>query len=113
MIALAVLSMEIAGMGILPSLDPYLSARWHAQFVRNDVHPDRIFTYGLPRAWTYGLAFYLGRELPEWNPGDPESALVLNTPKGLAEMTKRGRFRGELEEPFKGILYVPAFPAPH
>ena len=113
MIALAVLSMEIAGMGILPSLDPYLSARWHAQFVRNDVHPDRIFTYGLPRAWTYGLAFYLGRELPEWNPGDPESALVLTTPKGLAEMTKRGRFRGELEEPFKGILYVPAFPAPH
>lgn len=112
MIALTVLSVEIAGMRILPSLDPYLSARWHAEFLRNDAHPDRIFTYQLPRAWTYGLAFYLGRELPEWNPGDPESALVLTTPKGLEEMTKMGRFQGELEENYKGILYVPAFPAP-
>ena len=107
---LVVLCIEIAGIGILPALDPYVSARWHAQFLRNDAHPDRIFTYELPRSWTYGLAFYLGRELPEWNPQDPEPALVLTTPKGLEEMTKLGRFHGDLEEPYKGILYVPAVP---
>jgi 4-amino-4-deoxy-L-arabinose transferase-like glycosyltransferase len=111
MVALAVGGVEIAGGWILPSLDPYISGRWHAQFLRNDAHPDRIFTYQLPRAWTYGLAFYMGRELPEWNPRDPESALVLTTPKGLEEMKKTGRFSGELEETYKGILYVPAFPA--
>lgn len=110
-IALTVLCVEIAGMRILPSLDPYLSARWHAQFLRNDAHPDRIYTYRLPRAWSYGLAFYMGRELPEWNPKDPEPALVLTTSKGLEEMTKMDRFQGELEENYKGILYVPAFPA--
>ena len=113
-IGIIVLCVEIAGMGILPALDPYVSARWHAQFLHNDARPDRIFTYELPRAWSYGLSFYLGRELPEWNPQDSEPALVLTTPKGLEEMTKLGRFRGELEEPYKGILYVPkAFPAPH
>jgi 4-amino-4-deoxy-L-arabinose transferase-like glycosyltransferase len=112
-VALSVLGVEIAGTRILPSLDPYISARWHAQFVRNDVHPERIFCYQLPRAWTYGLAFYLGRELPEWNPQDPEPALVLTTPKGLEEMTKIGRFQGEVDETYKGILYVPAFPARH
>jgi 4-amino-4-deoxy-L-arabinose transferase-like glycosyltransferase len=110
-VLLTMLCLEIAGLGILPSLDPYVSARWHARFMRNDLRPDRILTYRLKRSWTYGLAFYLGRELPEWSAADPEAALVLTTPEGLKEMIRLGRFRGALDEPYQGILYVPAFPA--
>jgi len=109
---LAALLTEIAGMRILPALDPLLSARPHAELLRRDLHPDRIFTFNLPRSWDYGLAFYLGRELPEWSPDNQEAALVLTTPAGLEEMKKLGRFRGTLEEEYEGILFVPAFPAP-
>jgi 4-amino-4-deoxy-L-arabinose transferase-like glycosyltransferase len=109
---LMILSLETANLRILPLLDPYVSARSHAQFMRNDRHPDRILTYHLQRSWSYGLAFYLGRELSEWSPADPEPALVLTTPQGLQDMIRLGRFRGSLDEPYKGILYVPAFPGP-
>lgn len=109
---LVVLLAEFAGWRTLPALDPYISARWHGEFVRNDAHPDRIFIYRLPRSWEYGLAFYVGRELPEWTPTNPESALVLTTAQGLAEMKKLGRVQGVLDESYKGIVYVPAFPAP-
>jgi 4-amino-4-deoxy-L-arabinose transferase-like glycosyltransferase len=98
---------EIAGARILPALDPYISARPHAELLRNDRRPERIFTFHLNRSWTYGLAFYLSRELPEWSPRDPEAALVLTNPKGLEEIRKLGRLGGELEESYQGILYVP------
>ena len=39
------------------------------------------------------------------------SSLFFN-PAGMAEMKKLGRVSGTIEEPYKGILYVPAFPAP-
>jgi 4-amino-4-deoxy-L-arabinose transferase-like glycosyltransferase len=111
-LALTTLLVLMAGLGILPRLDPYVSARWHAQLLRNDRHPDRIFLYHLPRAWGYGLAFYLGRELPEWSAGDPDPALVLTTPRGLAEIRQLHRFYGDLEENYQGILYVPIQPVP-
>jgi 4-amino-4-deoxy-L-arabinose transferase-like glycosyltransferase len=110
-IILAAALTEIASLQILPALDPMLSARPHAELLRRDLHPDRIFTLDLPRSWDYGLAFYLGRELPEWSPANPDAALVLTTPAGLAEMQKLGRFRGPLDEDYEGILIVPAFPA--
>lgn len=98
---------EIVSLTILPQLDPFLSARTHAAFMRNDRHPDRIFTYRLHRDWNYGLAFYFHREIPEWFPGDREAALVLTTPDGLAGIRKLGRLQGELDEPYVGVLYVP------
>lgn len=98
---------EAASLTALPKLDARYSARYHAAFMRNDLHPDRIFTYRLRRSWSYGLAFYFHRELPEWSPEDPEAALLLTTPEGFAEIKKRGRFRGELDEAYVGILYVP------
>ena len=109
---LAVVLTELAGSRILPALDPLLSARPHAELLSRDLHPDRIFTLDLPRSWDYGLAFYLGRELPEWSPANPDAALVLTTPRGLEEMQKLGRFRGTLDEEYEGILFVPAFPSP-
>jgi hypothetical protein len=109
---LVVVCTESINIGVLPSIDPYLSARWHGQLLHNDAHPDRIFTYELPRSWCYGLAFYLHRELPEWSPGDPDAALVLTTPDGLRDMRQLGRFRGELDETARGVLYVPVVPIP-
>jgi hypothetical protein len=99
-------------MAILPALDPYLSARPHAAFLRGDLRPDRIFTYRLNRSWNYGLAFYFRRELSEWSPNEPDAALVLTNQKGIEEITKAGRVQGELNEPQQGILYVPVSPLP-
>jgi hypothetical protein len=111
-LAVVTLLVLVTSLAILPRLDPFISARWHAQLLRNDRHPDRIFTYHLPRSWSYGLAFYLGRELPEWSASDPNPALVLTTPKGLNEIRQLHRFYGNLEESYQGILYVPIGPAP-
>lgn len=101
-----------AGFAILPRLDPFVSARWHAQLLQNDRHLDRVFTYRLPRSWVFGLNFYLWRELPEWSPADPNPALVLTTPDGLNEVRRLHRFYGTLEENVEGILYVPIGPTP-
>jgi 4-amino-4-deoxy-L-arabinose transferase-like glycosyltransferase len=100
-------SVEVASLSVLPILDRFESARSHAQFMRNDQRQDRIFTYHLRRDWNYGLAFYFHRELAEWSPSDPDAALVLTTPVGLEEIQKLGRFRGTLDEPYVGVLYVP------
>jgi 4-amino-4-deoxy-L-arabinose transferase-like glycosyltransferase len=106
------LSVEIANITLLPTLDRLFSARPHAALLRNDLHPDRIFSYRLSRSWVWGLAFYFHRELPEWSPQDPNPALVLTTPVGLAEIQKLGRFQGDLDEPYVGVLYVPINQAP-
>ena len=108
----AVATLEAANTVVLPALDPYISARPHAAFFQNDLHPDRIFTYQLRRSWNYGLAFYFHREIPEWSPQDPDAALVLASHEGLEKLVKAGRFRGAEESPQQGILYVPAAPAP-
>jgi len=108
---LVALIVEIAGARILPALDPYISARHHAQLLLNDRRPERIFAYRLNRSWNYGLAFYLHRELPQWSPNDPQAALVLTNPVGLDEIRKLGRLGGELDESHQGILYVPVLPS--
>ena len=105
-------AVEVASLKILPALDPALSARPHAEFMRNDQHPDRIFTYQLRRDWNYGLAFYFRRELREWMPSDPGPAFVLTTPKGLEEIRKFGRVSGEIEQEKPGLVYVPVRPVP-
>jgi len=110
---LAPLFVEIAGLRFLPRLDPYISARYHEEMLRNDRRLDRLFTFRLQRSWSYGLAFYLNRPVPEWSSSDPEGALVLTTPEGLVELKQLGRFHGTLEEEYVGILYVPVGPATH
>jgi 4-amino-4-deoxy-L-arabinose transferase-like glycosyltransferase len=107
-----VLMVELAGLHILPRLDPYLSARWHGELLLNDRHLDRVFAYRLQRSWGYGLAFYLNHEVQEWSPADPDTALVLTTRDGLENLRKLGRFHGILQERETGILYVPVEPAP-
>jgi hypothetical protein len=109
---LVAVAVEIANLKILPPLDPALSARPHAEFMRNDQHPDRIFTYELRRDWNYGLTFYFRRELAEWSPSDPGPALVLTTAKGLDEIKNLGRVSGDVEQERLGLVYVPIMPAP-
>jgi 4-amino-4-deoxy-L-arabinose transferase-like glycosyltransferase len=108
---LVALLVEIAGARILPAIDPFLSARPHAQLLQNDRRPDRIFSYRLNRSWNYGLAFYLHRELPEWSPQDLQPALVLTNPRGLEEIRTLGRLGGEYDEFYRGIVYVPVLPS--
>jgi 4-amino-4-deoxy-L-arabinose transferase-like glycosyltransferase len=105
-------NVEIASLGVLPVMDPFYSARPHAEFMRNDQRPDRIFTYRLNRSWVFGLTFYFRRELPQWSADDPTPALVLTTPDGLDEIRKLGRFSGDLEETHPGLVYVPIGPVP-
>jgi 4-amino-4-deoxy-L-arabinose transferase-like glycosyltransferase len=108
----AAVILEAANTAVLPALDPYISARPHAAFFQNDLHRDRIFTYELRRAWSYGLAFYFQREISEWSPQDPDAALVLTSREGLEKIVKAGRFRSAEEPPARGIIYVPVAPAP-
>jgi 4-amino-4-deoxy-L-arabinose transferase-like glycosyltransferase len=98
---------EFAGTTILPSLDTYYSARSVGTTLGSDLRPDRLFVYELPRASQYGLAFYLGRQLPEWVPTDLDAALVLTTPKGFDELRARGLFENALDEPKGGIVMAP------
>ena len=102
---------EAIGTTVLPQLDPFISARFHADYFRNDRYPNRIFTYHITRSWQYGLNFYFGREIQEWNPDDAGAALLMTTPQGFADVRQRGRFRGALDEPYIGVLWVPARPA--
>lgn len=106
------LSVEVASWGALPLVDYFYSARPHAEFMRNDRHPDRIFAYRLSRSWMYGLAFYFRRQLPEWSPLDPQPALVLTTAEGAKKIQSLGRVGGSLDEKQAGILYVPVGAAP-
>lgn len=105
-------SVEIVSLRLLPPLDPQISARHHAEFMRNDQHPDRIFTYQLRRGWNFGLNFYFRRELPESSPADPLPALVLTTPAGVDQIEKLGRVSSDFEEIRPGIVYVPIMAVP-
>ncbi len=108
----AVATLELANFAVLPSLDPYVSARPHAEFLRDDLHPERIFTYQLRRTWNFGLAFYFHRELPEWSPQDPDAALVLTSRDGFEKIEKAGRFGGIEEKLHEGLFEVPVNAAP-
>jgi 4-amino-4-deoxy-L-arabinose transferase-like glycosyltransferase len=107
---MASLCVELAGARVLPALDPFISARFHGELLRNHRYPDRVFAFHLTRSWQYGLNFYLGREVAEWPPADADAALVLTTPQGLDEIRKMDRVQGALDEPYEGILYVPVLP---
>jgi 4-amino-4-deoxy-L-arabinose transferase-like glycosyltransferase len=108
-------SVEAANLYILPQVEGRFSARPYAEFLRNDAHPNRIFTYQAPRAFNYGLAFYFGRELPEWSPSDPDPAFVLSTKAGLEAIQKMGRTSGSLDLTQGGqqaLVYIPVNAAP-
>ena len=98
---------EMAGTAVLPDLDPDISARPVGTMLQHDLYPQRLFTYQLPRAWQYGLDFYLERDVGEWSPEDPNAALVLTTPRGLQNLQHQGYVENGLNEPYEKIVFVP------
>ena len=108
---LAALCVELAGARVLPALDPFISARFHGELLRNHRYPNRVFTFHLTRSWQYGLNFYLGRELAEWSAGGCRCSARPYDATGLDEIRKTDRVQGALDEPYEGILYVPVLPA--
>jgi 4-amino-4-deoxy-L-arabinose transferase-like glycosyltransferase len=68
---------EIANLKILPRLDRQLSSRSLAlELLNTSPSEGDVATYDIPRAWHYGLNFYLHRDLPEWTPGSSEPRWV-------------------------------------
>jgi 4-amino-4-deoxy-L-arabinose transferase-like glycosyltransferase len=71
-LALAMLitsTVEIANFKILPRMDSQISSRPLARELLGANPPaEDVATYDIPRAWHYGLNFYLNRDLPEWTP---------------------------------------------
>jgi len=63
----------------LPNLDPGISARDATQAVRNvwpDFSSEKATIWHLNRPFVYQLNFYFRRDLPEWQPQDPQSVWV-------------------------------------
>ena len=83
---------EIANLRILPAMDPYLSAR--AAGLGLSAFPEiknGVMAFELQRGLQYGLDFYAGRELQNWNLQSPESAWVFTNLRGLEKIEHSGR----------------------
>jgi 4-amino-4-deoxy-L-arabinose transferase-like glycosyltransferase len=70
-------TVEVAIIKILPRIDSQISSRPLARELLGANPPaEDVATYDIPRAWHYGLNFYLNRDLPEWTPGSREPQWV-------------------------------------
>jgi 4-amino-4-deoxy-L-arabinose transferase-like glycosyltransferase len=99
-------SVEFANARLLPSIDPFVSARIHGLYAEHN-STQQFFMYRLSRSWKYGLAFYAHREIPEWTPANPTAGIVLTNPAGYAELRGAHRFRDDFRALDQGLLYVP------
>jgi 4-amino-4-deoxy-L-arabinose transferase-like glycosyltransferase len=71
----------------LPELDPIISPRLVARLAGNARSPGESFSaYRIPRAWYYGLNYYLGREIPRIEMGAPKDGITITTPDGLRQL---------------------------
>ncbi len=104
--ALAVCLIEASNLQFLPGLDPYLSARQAGQKFAGHERPEALGVFRLPRAWEYGLNFYLEQELPEWTASNPRDTLVYTNGAGVMELARLGRRIQVIERPAPGICLV-------
>ena len=75
----AIVAVEIANFSLLPGLDSQFSARpLAAKILNTDPSGGNVAVYRLPRAWEYGMNFYLNRDLPEWTPGSSDPEWILS-----------------------------------
>jgi 4-amino-4-deoxy-L-arabinose transferase-like glycosyltransferase len=82
---------EIATVGILPQMDRLLSSRELAKTIlSNGQSTPSVTAYKLPRAWNYGLNYYLGGEVREWTPASPRPDWIVTTPEAALEIQKSG-----------------------
>ncbi len=98
---------EATNRFLIPKLDPYLSARAAAQMVADDAAlVQQLHAYKLHRAWYYGLNFYLGRELPLWQPDSDGIVWIFTSQTGRKELEARGRTLFVLPSPSPEALLV-------
>ena len=75
---------------LLPRLDPLISTRVAARGAADLADGGPVHAYGLHRAWRYGLEYYLGRQVLEWNRQDPAGTVVMTTDRGVRTMQTHG-----------------------
>ncbi len=101
----AAITVEIAGLSLLPGIDPDISARQRATWI-DAATETNLYTFHLTRSMNYGVAFYAERPITEWTPENSGAASILTTSKGLIELKKLGRFNGAVNPQERGIRYV-------
>jgi 4-amino-4-deoxy-L-arabinose transferase-like glycosyltransferase len=103
LVALLVIpAIEIANFVILPRMDIQVSARQVAgDILKADPSGANVAFYELPRAWQYGVDFYLNRELPEWIPGRSEPDWILG--RSLPDLQIAIRYKEVLDETDRGV----------
>jgi 4-amino-4-deoxy-L-arabinose transferase-like glycosyltransferase len=75
---------------LMPQLDAGISTRVAAQETRRLADDETVHTYGLHRAWQYGLEYYLHGALPEWTTSTPAHSLVVTNSRGMRTMQLEG-----------------------
>ena len=75
---------------VLPRLDPLISTRSAARDMAELAGGGPLHTYGLHRAWQYGVEYYLRRPVPEWSAQEAAGSIVMTTDPGLREMQATG-----------------------
>ena len=75
---------------VLPQLDHMISTRVAAQEATDLAKGGPIRAYALDRAWHYGLEYYLGRAVSEWNAADPTGSVIVTTLRGMRAMQLEG-----------------------
>lgn len=101
----AAITVEIAGLALLPGIDANISARERSAAF-DAATQTHLYTFRLTRSWNYGLAFYARHAIPEWTPENSGAASILTTSQGLIELKKLGRFSGAVNLQERGIRYV-------
>ncbi len=76
-------------LGFLPRLDPELSARALAGVLVRQTGVGDLHLYEVPRAWQYGLEYYLRRPLPPWEPNPQSAAWVCLPADRLPRLARR------------------------
>jgi len=99
---LVMAAVEIANLAILPRLDIQVSARQVAgDLLKADPSGGNVAIYEIPRAWQYGMNFYLNRDLPEWIPGRSEPEWILGG--SLPDIQIAIRYKMVLDETHRGV----------
>jgi hypothetical protein len=96
-VVLTASTVEIADFKVLPKLESQISARPLArELLKINPLGDEIATHNIPRAWRYGLDFYLNRDLPEWTPASKGPRWVAGNIAAEPEFTDH--YRIQLDE---------------
>ena len=98
---------EVGSLRFLPQLDAALSARAPAEVLASSAEVrQNLLAFEVPRDWRYGLDFYLGREIQDWNPQVTGPAWVCTTPAGVNQLVRSGETIRFLEKLSPEILLV-------